>query len=75
MTPNPSSGKYKIRINTSDNSLKSKIIVRNTLGGIIKILEIENITVEIELSNFVDGVYFLTFEHGDERITKLRIKN
>jgi hypothetical protein len=71
--PNPSSDIVKLK--TRNNTLlNGKVNVSNTLGGIVFMNNISNVTeLEIDISKWSNGIYYLTFEsvYGSIRRMKL----
>jgi len=73
MYPNPTSGLIKIKAK-SNTILNGKVNVSNTLGGIMFMDDLSNVTeLEIDLSKWPNGIYYLTFEsvYGSIRRMKL----
>jgi uncharacterized protein (TIGR02145 family) len=67
--PNPSSD--FIKVNLSENKIKSQILITNVLGQKIYSSEIKNNEFEINVSAWKDGIYLIYF---DDKLTHKFIK-
>lgn len=64
--PNPTDGRF-----TATANLKGRIVLRNALGEVIQTaVNTQSSSIELDLSPFAKGIYFVTFENEDARITK-----
>lgn len=75
--PNPSNGLVNV-IATLPNSQNLEITVSNALGQAISVSkhsEVTNNVFTIDLNNYSNGVYFVTFSNGQEKIVKRVILN
>jgi hypothetical protein len=71
--PNPSSDLVKLKTITN-NLLKGKVIVSNTLGGILFSNDLTNVTeLEIDISKWSNGIYYLTFESVYGTIRRMKM--
>ena len=72
--PNPGNGKYTISGNFNDES--SNIIVRNALGAVVANNDVVFVAgkANIDISNLVQGVYFVQVKQGNVLITKKIVK-
>lgn len=62
--PNPSQGKFQIKINEQLISSNLNVVVSNLLGEVIFQATSKNATFQIDLSNHEKGVYILTLSNG-----------
>ncbi|MDI1234491.1 MAG: T9SS type A sorting domain-containing protein [bacterium] len=60
--PNPGHGLYNIQLS---NNSSTKLTVFNSIGQVIKTLDIKNQTV-LDLNAFANGIYFISIEQGDK---------
>jgi len=65
--PNPSSGKIQI-----ESSFQQEVqgLIYNSLGAKVMTLTIHRGTNELDLTCLGKGVYFVSYQHGDKRITE-----
>jgi photosystem II stability/assembly factor-like uncharacterized protein len=71
--PNPTEGQFSVRFN---NGVVKSLFITNQLGQ--KIFEINNNTdtyIEIDLSEYPNGVYFINFMYNNSRKIEKIIKN
>lgn len=73
--PNPSSGKYKIIIDSEINFKTRNVVIRNTIGEEVMKEEFAGFEFEIDLSNFINGIYFLELFNGEQQFNEKLIKN
>ena len=74
--PNPASGTAVVAIDGRINC--TGIRIRNGSGQLIKMMETQGRDkVEMDVTEFQNGVYFLEFYHGDRRVAvrKMMVKN
>jgi hypothetical protein len=71
--PNPASDLFKFK--TKNNTLlNGKVNVSNTIGGIIYSNNSNNVTeLEIDISNWSNGIYYLTFESVYGTIRRMKL--
>jgi hypothetical protein len=71
--PNPS--RDLIKLKTKNNTLlNGKVNVSNTLGGILFRDDLSNVTeLEIDISKWSNGIYYLTFESVYGTIRKMKM--
>lgn len=68
--PNPSEGKYQVRL--QDFSANSKIEIYNLTGQLIRSIVPQSETIEIDIQKERSGVYFLKYiSNGETRSVKL----
>ncbi|MDX2173284.1 MAG: T9SS type A sorting domain-containing protein [Bacteroidota bacterium] len=75
--PNPSNGLVSV-IATLPSSQDIEITVNNIMGQVIsksKHSGITNDVISLDLNNYTNGVYFVTFNNGQEKIVKRVILN
>ena len=80
--PNPTSGKFQItstkhQINSKFQIPDSKIEIVDLCGNLVGEYNLElwnNGTVELDISNFPSGIYFLRISFEDKMIVKKLIK-
>ena len=70
--PNPSNGYLKIDVNQKENI--KKISIRNILGELVYAKEYQN-TEPIDISNLVDGIYFIDIYTNNRSSTHKIILN
>lgn len=72
VAPNPNEGQFGISIST-DKKLDYTLNVRNMLGQIVMTQQVsvnKSKTMQMDLSDYEKGVYFVSLENGDERLVK-----
>ncbi|NVO01398.1 MAG: T9SS type A sorting domain-containing protein [Bacteroidetes bacterium] len=73
--PNPSAGIFTIQQNNS-NSQKYSLSVRNIQGQLMLSEKVEfEKTIQLDISKFAKGIYFLSLQSEKEQIVKKLIKN
>jgi hypothetical protein len=75
--PNPSTGIINI-VATLSNSQTLEVSVHNSLGQLVTSSKYNNVTsneFKMDLSNYSNGVYFVTINNGQEKIVKRLILN
>lgn len=60
--PNPTSGKIRIRVINDHEIQNGTMILYSIDGRIINQVHIINSQIEIDLSGYADGIYFLTLQ-------------
>lgn len=65
--PNPSKG--IITIERADTSVEGEIIITNMLGNVVKIIKPESQLTKMDLSDLIDGVYFITINSKNSIVT------
>lgn len=70
--PNPTSGKVLIQLNQNENA---EILIRDLGGRLVQKLQSNQSNFTIDISNFENGIYFLTVQQGEYSSTKRIIKN
>lgn len=75
--PNPTNGKLKIEF--ENEFVKDlTIILANQIGQSLKIVDLDNFLsnkLEIDLSDFAQGIYFITLKYEGKTITKRILRN
>lgn len=69
--PNPSSGKFTLTHNSIQSGV-AEIRIYNLSGELVSTTKSASLTCEIDLSEYPNGVYFLSLEFGEE-ISRQRI--
>ncbi|MFT5602786.1 MAG: PKD repeat protein [Flavobacteriales bacterium] len=67
--PNPSSGSFKIKLEDTD-LVNRQINIYNSLGVIVKDIELQKNTNEVEISNLTKGIYFVSMRTNNNRLIK-----
>lgn len=73
IVPNPSNGQFEIRLNGFNSSLANNLTIMDLSGKIIYNMTIpsgQKISSLIDLSNFESGIYIVTIESEENRITE-----
>jgi hypothetical protein len=73
LTPNPTNG--AIRITLPDVLLGQTMVLTNAVGQILQTTTITSTSVEYDLSNLADGIYFVRVQTHSGVITKKIVKN
>ncbi|MBL0341678.1 MAG: cellulase family glycosylhydrolase [Bacteroidetes bacterium] len=73
--PNPSSGKYSVKIDSETDIKTMNLIIRNTLGEEMIKKEFAGFEYEIDLSNFINGIYFLELFNNEQKFNEILVKN
>lgn len=68
ITPYPSNGKIRIAFKDS-NIEKTNLFLYNSIGSIVKHFQKTVLPIEIDLSTFQSGLYFLTIQFNNKTIT------
>lgn len=77
LQPNPSSGKVSL-ITSLPSSQTLEVSVRNALGQLMissKHKDVTNSSIELDLTTYSAGVYFVTIANGSEKLVKRLILN
>ncbi|MEQ8908271.1 MAG: T9SS type A sorting domain-containing protein [Vicingaceae bacterium] len=72
VSPNPNNGQFAININTQQEA-DYTLNVRNMLGQIVMTQQVsvnKTKNMQMDLSDYEKGVYFVSLENGDERLVK-----
>jgi hypothetical protein len=71
--PNPSND--RITINAGLDMLESEVIVYNSLGAKMDAFKLQQNTIEIDISNYSDGVYYVLISNERRVLKEKLIKN
>ena len=72
--PNPTTNKtFSVRLNTLTG--KSKVMIYNIIGGIVKNITTTNTREEINLQNFSKGIYIVNITNNGKSLSKKLIVN
>lgn len=72
ISPNPTSESVTI---TSSKEIIKSIILTNSSGEIIKQFEINKLSIDVNLKDLPDGIYFVKIETNSGRVSQKIIKN
>ncbi len=72
--PNPSTGKFVVKLSEGTDVSKLSIEVTNVLGEIILQSKIQHVTSDIDLSNQPKGVYFIRVTGGEQAMNERVVK-
>ena len=75
INPNPSSGNYSVKIDSEIDIKTMNLIIRNTLGEEMMKKEFAGFEYEIDLSNFINGIYFLELFNNEQKFNEILVKN
>jgi hypothetical protein len=73
--PNPSSGRYRIIIDSAIEIKNMNLVIRNTIGQVLLKKEFDGFEYEIDLSDFINGIYFLELFVDEQKFNEKLIKN
>jgi PKD repeat protein len=71
--PNPATSMLYIHLISNTEAVKIKVY--NSLGGIMDEFDVKGMTMQIDLGNYPDGLYYLGAERGKEILFKRFVKN
>ena len=71
LLPNPTKGEFVLDL---PNGELKKIVVTDALGKLIRQAETKENTVQMDLSSFADGVYYVRIKSGDKQTVVKLVK-
>ncbi len=73
--PNPTNGRFTIDISSSNKNVQS-LLVSDALGRIIIQRDIDSFTesIDMDISEYQKGIYYIVLQSGDERTLKKIVK-
>lgn len=72
--PNPFHSSINITFPAIQSNTVFNVKITNLIGNLIKELKLKSFTQEVNLENLSSGIYTLTIETGDKRISKKLVK-